>query len=69
MGLLSGPHTNLCTFGDRAFSVAAPTLWNLLPSKLCNALSLDSFKKFLKIHLFNKAYSLLVYLSCPVSCV
>ena len=43
--------------GKRAFSVAAPIVWNNLPAtlRLCN--SVDVFKKLLKTHLFNDAYS------------
>ena len=46
-------------WGDRAFSAAGPSLWNVLPDKLKNCeLSLDCFKKELKTHLFKKAYGL-----------
>ena len=45
------------TFGGRAFSYAAPKLWNKLPSDIRNASSLDLFKKQLKFHLFNEAYA------------
>ncbi|KAL3048824.1 hypothetical protein OYC64_008328 [Pagothenia borchgrevinki] len=55
-GLLSIPHSRLRTFGDRAFSVAAPTLWNSLPAEIRNAPSLNIFKSTLKTHLFNKAF-------------
>ena len=55
-GQLSIPHTRMQTFGDRAFSVTAPTLWNSLPIELRNAPSLDTFKRLLKTHLFTKAY-------------
>lgn len=55
-GQLSIPRTKLRTFGDRAFSVAAPTLWNSLPTELRNAPTLDSFKKLLKTHLFHIAF-------------
>ena len=41
LGLLSIPSTKLRTFGDRAFCVAAPTLWNSLPAELRNAESFD----------------------------
>lgn len=41
MGLLSVPRTNLRTFGDTTFSVAAPTFWYFLPYDLPNATSLD----------------------------
>ena len=37
------PVTKKCA-GDRAFSVAAPYLWNRLPVHIRNAISLNSFK-------------------------
>jgi len=40
-------------FGDRAFSVAGPTVWNSLPQSLRSAEILASFKRKLKIYLFN----------------
>ena len=58
MGLLSTPRTSRRTFGDRAFCVAAPTLWNSLPSEIRNAPTLDSFKSALKTHLFAQAFGL-----------
>jgi len=42
--------------GDRAFSVAAPRLWNALPLTVRAAPTLASFKKLLKTHLFKIAY-------------
>ncbi|KAL3066517.1 hypothetical protein OYC64_016470 [Pagothenia borchgrevinki] len=55
-GLLSIPRSRLRTVGDRAFSVAAPTLWNALPPEIRNAASLDIFKSALKAHLFTLAF-------------
>ena len=46
------------TFGDRSFSVAAPTLWNALPTSLCNIDSILTFKSCLKTYLFKLAFSL-----------
>jgi len=40
----------------RAFSVAAPALWNSLPADVVDANSLLSFKKHLKTHLYQRAY-------------
>ena len=37
----------LKSFGDRSFSVAAPTLWNALPASIRNTSSLSSFKSTL----------------------
>ena len=44
------------TLGDRAFQVAAPKLWNNLPFNIRSSLSLPSFKKALKTHLFREAF-------------
>ena len=40
------------SYAKRAFSVAAPQLWNKLPIHIRQASSLDSFKSQLKSHLF-----------------
>ena len=54
--LLTKPKTKR-KYGDRAFSVAGPTLWNDLPDHLRNSnYSLDVFKKALKTHLFDEYY-------------
>ncbi len=50
------PRSRLRTFGDRAFCVAAPTLWNSLPLHIRQAPTLETFKKHLKSHLFTEAY-------------
>ena len=42
-------------YGNRAFSVAAPTLWNKLPAEVRNANTLATFKRLLKTHLFNNS--------------
>ena len=47
------------TYGDRAFSVSAPTLWNGLPDELRECSELGPFKRHLKTFLFNSAYNLL----------
>ena len=54
--LLSIPLVNLRTYGARAFSVAAPTLWNTLPSDIKNSPSVSVFKNRLKTSLFKKAF-------------
>ena len=51
------PKTKLVTCGDRAFSTAAPVLWNSLPNQLRNIDKVSSFKKQLKTYLFRKAYN------------
>ena len=55
--LLKGKGTKLRTMGDRAFSAAAPQLWNALPDHLRAAQSVDVFKGGLKTFLFNKAFA------------
>ena len=45
------------TYGDRAFSVAAPKLWNELPLDLRSLVTINLFKKHLKTDLFKKAYN------------
>ena len=54
--LLAVPRTS-STLGDRAFSVAAPTLWNSLPLQIRCCESLQLFKNLLKTHLYNKVYN------------
>ena len=44
-------------YGDRAFSVAAPRLWNSLPYEIRAASSFYIFKKCLKTHLFIQAFT------------
>ena len=43
-------------FGERAFSVAAPRLWNSLPVDIRNAATQDTFKKKLKTFMFYKHF-------------
>ena len=57
MGLLAEKRTRLVKSGDRAFSVAAPKLWNLLPENIRMLEAVDPFKSALKTHLFRNAYS------------
>ncbi|MED6252189.1 hypothetical protein ATANTOWER_008228 [Ataeniobius toweri] len=44
--------TRSCTMGDRAFSCAAPRLWNKLPPHLKAPQTLTHFKRGLKTFLF-----------------
>jgi hypothetical protein len=46
----------LKTYGGRSFAIAAPTLWNNLPSSIKDSGTVSSFKKLLKTFLFKKAY-------------
>ena len=43
-------------YGDRAFSVAGPTLWNALTKNIRLCATLAAFKTSLKTYLFKKAY-------------
>ena len=54
--LLETPNYNLESYGKRAFSVAAPRLWNSLPMELRTSTSIDIFKKKLKTYLFKQSY-------------
>ena len=54
--LLQVPKSKLKNYGDRAFAVAAPKLWNSLPADIRSSTSLESFKAALKTHLFKAAY-------------
>ena len=54
--LLHCPKYRLQRFGKRSFQVAAPTLWNRLPSNIRKSPSTDIFKSCLKTYLFNAAY-------------
>ena len=45
------------TLGDRAFAIAAPSLWNSLPSELRSITCATSFKAHLKTFLFRHAYT------------
>lgn len=54
--LLMVPRTKCVTFGDRAFSVYAPTKWNQLPLEIRSIDCVEKFKSALKTHLFRKHY-------------
>ena len=54
--LLTVPRTNL-KYGTRAFSVAAPSLWNQLPAHIRATESYERFKVLLKTHLFRTAFA------------
>jgi len=44
-------------FGDRAFSVAGPVVWNSLPAAVREVDSLHSFRRKLKTHLFTLCFN------------
>ena len=52
---LQVPRVKTSTYGDRAFSSAAPKLWNLLPDHIKSKHTLTSFKSSLKTFLFKLA--------------
>ena len=51
------PRTKTTTYGRRAFSVAAPSLWNSLPMSLRECHEFTTFKSLLKTHLFKNAFN------------
>ena len=55
-GRLDLPWSNLVSYRDRAFSVAAPSEWNSLPSDLKDCTSYNLFKSKLKTYLFERYY-------------
>lgn len=57
-GLLSIPPVKMVTMGAKAFSHAAPKLWNSLPIHIRQLDSVNIFKSQLKTYLFKSAYSL-----------
>ena len=54
--LLIVPKCNLKTYGRRAFSHRAPTLWNALPDDIRQVELLETFKSKLKTHLFRQFF-------------
>ena len=51
------PATRCTTYGDRAFSVFGPKVWNNLPPHVRLSPSISSFKTAAKTHLFQSAYT------------
>ena len=54
--LLRVPNVRTSTYGDRAFSSAAPVLWNSLPLEIRSSDSEILFRKRLKTYLFRKYF-------------
>ena len=48
------------TLGDRAFTAAAPSLWNKLPSAIREENNFERVKCKLKIFLFREAYTMYI---------
>ena len=55
------------TLGERAFLFAAPKLWNVLPRYIRESISIDTFKRVLKTHLFKKHFVPLRVYDCIFS--
>ena len=53
---LKGNYRSTSSYGDRAFTVYAPQVWNQLPLSLKTESSLNKFKKNLKTYLFRNAF-------------
>ena len=53
LALKPGPCSKTSSYGDRAFAVAAPKLWNNIPYNIRSAASIGQFKTQLKTFLFN----------------
>ena len=55
------PLVKLSTVGSRAFAVAAPHIWNRLPTDVVVASSLSTFRRLLKRFLFKQSYPDVLY--------
>ena len=55
--LLNVPKINTVTYGQRAFSYVAVTLWNSIPDNIRNSVTVEIFKTRLKTFLFKEAYN------------
>jgi len=54
--LLIVPKSSTTTYGDRAFSIAAPKLWNNLPDSIKYAETVKQFISLVKTYLFKEAF-------------
>ena len=61
---LEEPNFNMKTYGQRAFSVAAPRLWNKLPFEIRACSDVDIFKSKLKTFLFKMVYDIQFHHIC-----
>ena len=52
---------------QRAFAVAAPHIWNTLPTDVVAASSVSTFRRLLKRSLFKQSYPVVIYLHHPAS--
>ena len=58
MNMLIIPRSGLKFYGDRAFSVCAPKLWNNLPQQIKCSSNRRTFMSSLKTHLFKHYFNL-----------
>ena len=55
--LLTRPAGTTSNFSSRAFSVSAPSIWKSLPAHIRSIDTLSTFKRYLKFHLFQSAFT------------
>ena len=55
--LLTVPRSKMKTAGMKSFSYQAPVIWNNLPIEVRDSRALHTFKRSLKTHLFEQAFS------------
>ena len=55
--LLAVPRSKLKSYGDCAFSVCAPELWNDIPEIIKCSVNLNTFKRNLKTYLFKRYFN------------
>ena len=60
--LLLVPKFKLKTYGSRAFTVAAPTLWNNIPENIRQSPTFSTFKSRLKTSLFKTVFNTKVFI-------
>ena len=51
------PRSELKSYGNRAFSVSAPKLWNDVPETIKCSVDLNAFKRNLKTYLFKRYFN------------
>ncbi len=54
--LLRVPYNKQVNYSDKAFSEAAPSLWDSIPAQLGNSTSIRSFKNQLKTYCFRQCF-------------
>ena len=54
--LLIVPKTSTTTYGDRAFSIVAPKLWNNLPDSIKFSETVKQFISLVKTYVFKEAF-------------